>query len=221
MKDCLLLNSAGAYLGNHSQNTKETRSGVTANLWDVSLSQVASSDSIRLSWLLVVKYGTRNRIHHNYPASLCCRPNPLILRLALWPINLPPSYSKLLRKSLCKRNTPIIVHKMKMIFWTPTSFNVRSLGASIILLTINVKRNISVEGDIRTILGSSAEAVWVKGRVMDKHSGNLEPWIAMHSNIDWEWILPTLCNLITEMTLSIVFKNSLIIHKGNTREMFY
>lgn len=110
--------------------------------------------------------------------------------------NLVTLYSKLLRKPLCKRNT----------LTTPTSFNVRSLGASIILLTTNVKRNISVEGDIRTILGSNAESVWVKGRAMDKHSGNLEPWIAMHSNIDCEWILPALCNLITEMTLSAVFK---------------
>lgn len=151
-----------------------------------------------------LKCGTRTRIHHN-DLSLCRRPNLLILSLMHWPlrVNLPPCYSKLLRKTLRKRNTLIIVHKMKMIIWIITSFNIRSLGASIILLTTNVKRNIRVDGDIRTMLGSNTEVVWVKGRVIDKHSGNLEPWIAMHSNIDWEWILPTLCNLTTEMTLSV------------------
>jgi len=54
------------------------------------------------------------------------------------------------------------------------------------LLTTNVKRNITVEGDIRIMLGSNTEAIGEKGRVMEKHSGNLETWIAMHSNIDWE-----------------------------------
>ena len=92
-----------------------------------------------------------------------------------------------------------------------TSFIERSSGDSIILLTTYVKMNMSTVGDITTMLGSNTEDVCLKGRTSDKHRGTFEPWTAIHSNIDWEWSLPTLRNLKAYLQLLVIIY---MIYKG-------
>ena len=69
----------------------------------------------------------------------------------------------------------------------------------------------STAGDITTMLGSNTEDVCLKGRTSDKHRGTFEPWTAIHSNIDWEWSLPTLRNLKAYLQLLVI---TYMIYKG-------
>ena len=66
-------------------------------------------------------------------------------------------------------------------------------------------------GDITTMLGSNTEDVCLKGRTSVKHRGTFEPWTAIHNNMDWEWSLPTLCNLKAYLELSVIIY---IIYNG-------